>query len=385
MSQVALPLFWLSLIMLVYVYGGFVLLTALVARLRRRPVRKAPVTPEVTVIIAAWNEEQTIAERLENLLQLEYPRERLEIIVASDGSTDATERVVAGYLARGVRLLSCKRRGKVFALNDAAAAAQGEILVFSDANIRFEKTALLRLVENFADPEVGAVCGNKVYAPTRDGESSSRGERMYWQFDKWVKQLESAIGSTVSADGAIYAMRRSLYERIEVGDVTDDFAISTLAVKKGYRLVFEPRALAYEAPLAEAQREFSRKVRLMNRGLRSVILRRDLLNPLRHGYYAVALFSHKVLRRLVPVFLILLLGSNLFIYDAGLVYTLALAAQLSFYALAVAGYLLRHRRSGHFKILYIPFFYCLANCAALLATLELIAGKRIAMWQPQRH
>lgn len=377
--------FWLAIALIVYAYIGFSLLIIIVARLKNRRVQQKPITPRVSLIIPVWNEERAIAERLDNALSLDYPAGALEIIVTSDGSDDNTEVIVSKYETRGVRLLSFPRRGKIHALKDAVASATGEILVFSDANSMYKRDALRMLGRNFADPEVGGVCGNQIYLKAKKADATSQGEGMYWSFDKWLKRMESLTGSVVSAHGAIYAIRRSLYQPPASAAVTDDFAISTAVIEQGYRLVFEGEAIAYEEPTASAALEFGRKVRIMTRGLRGVLLRRRLLNPFRYGFYALELFSHKVLRRLVPVFLLVLLGASFFLSARHNFYLAATVAQMLFYVLAALGYSLRRHRLGRLKVFYIPFFYCLANAAALIAVIRIIRGKKIERWQPQRH
>jgi len=378
-------LFWLSLLALVYGYAGFPLLIAVAGRLRARVVRRAPVTPTMSVIIAAYNEAEGIAERLENALAVDYPREALEVLVASDGSTDDTPAIVAGYASRGVRLLHLPRQGKIPALTEAVRHATGEILVFSDANIHFHPQALRMLARNFADPDVGGVAGNSTYRLPADGESSSRGEGLYWRYDSWLKEMESRTGSIVSAHGGLYALRRALYLPPAETAVTDDFAISTAVVEQGRRLVFEPEALAYELTIAQANREFRRKVRLMTRAWRSVALRRRLLNPFRYGFYSLVFLSHKVLRRLLPLFLLVLLASSLLLAPWGGLYLAAAAGQVAFYALAALGYAARRSAVGQSRLIYIPFYYCLANAAAIVALVKFLSGARIALWEPQRH
>jgi len=385
MPDVLMIIFWLMLALLVYVYGGFSVLVVLVAHARKRSVKQEDITPSLSLIIPVWNEEKAIAARLDNALALDYPADRLEIIVPSDGSTDRTEEMVRSYADRGVHLLALPRRGKIYGLKDAVNVATGELLVFSDANSMYERDALRKLARNFADPQVGGVCGNQVYLKNKKADTASQGENLYWSFDKWLKQKESLTGSIVSAHGAIYAIRRSLYQPPASAAVTDDFAISTAVIEQGYRLVFESEAIAYEEPMPAAAREFSRKVRIMNRGLCGVLLRRRLLNPLRYGFYAVILFSHKVLRRLVPIFLLMLLAASWLLQSRHDFFLFAAVAQTLFYAMAGCGYLLRRRRLGRLKFFYIPFFYCLANAAALLAIIKLLRGNRIEFWQPQRQ
>jgi cellulose synthase/poly-beta-1,6-N-acetylglucosamine synthase-like glycosyltransferase len=385
MSGFAAVAFWLALASLVYTYAGFPLLVVLVGTVRRRSVQTRPITPTMSLVIAAYNEADGIAQRLDNALTLDYPAEALEIIVASDGSSDATEAIVASYVPRGVRLLRLPRRGKLSALVDAVQLATGEILVFSDANTVVGHAALRALARNFADPAVGGVAGHTSYRLEPGSESSSRGESLYWRYDTWLKEMESRAGSVVSAHGGLYALRRELFRAPRDFAVTDDFFISTCAVESGCRLVFERDALAWEVAVPKAQREFSRRVRLMTRGLRGVMLRRDLLNPARYGFYAVVLFSHKVARRLVPVALLILLGSSLLLSPRGGPYRAAAIGQLVFYVLAGAGWLTRAHAVGQHRLLYVPFYYCMANTAAMVAIANLLRGERIERWQPQRH
>jgi cellulose synthase/poly-beta-1,6-N-acetylglucosamine synthase-like glycosyltransferase len=384
MSNVAEIAFWIAVLTVLYAYAGFPVFLGLLALVRHRPVPRRPDRPTVSVIIAAYNEEDSIAARIHNALSVDYPHEDLEIIVVSDGSEDATERIVESIGDRRVRLLSVPRRGKIYALNDAVAIAAGEILVFSDANTMFAPDAVRKLVRNFATAEIGGVAGRKIYSPARDGDSCTGGERAYWSYDTILKQLETRIGSTVSADGAIYAIRRDHYRPLTDAAVTDDFAISTAVIEQGARLVFDPEAIAYEATVPTSGQEFRRKVRLMTRGLRSVLLRRRLLNPFAYGVYSIVLFSHKVLRRLVPLLLICLLLSSAMAAREPF-YLAAVAMQVLFYALALAGMLLRRTRIGHARFLSLPFYYCLANLSALIALGRVLSGHRVERWQPQRH
>ena len=377
-------LFWTSVVGVFYPYLIFPLILIISSRLVNASVDKQTITPAVSMIIAAYNEEKSITGKLDNALALEYPPGSLEIIVASDGSSDKTVEIASNYASAAVRCLDLPRRGKVFALIDAVEACTGQILVFSDANTMFEPRALHMMVRNFADDDVGGVCGNQVHAKVAVGDTSTQGERMYWSYDKWLKILESRTGSIVSADGAIYAIRKNLFQAPESAAVTDDFAISTRVVEQGYRLVYEPEARASEPPAGHADKEFGRKVRIINRGLRSVMLRKKLLNPFRYGFYSLTLFSHKVSRRLVPVFLVLLFVSSLFLVKEHILYLVALLLQAGFYAWAAVSFLLKNRTIGQQKIFYVPFFFCLANLAALVALYNLITGKHVALWSPQR-
>jgi cellulose synthase/poly-beta-1,6-N-acetylglucosamine synthase-like glycosyltransferase len=284
-----------------------------------------------------------------------------------------------------VDVLDLPRQGKAAALADAVREARGEVLVFTDANTRFRRDALAMLASNFADPRVGGVAGHTAYDVHEDADATGHGEDLYWRYDTWLKSRETRTGSVVSAHGGMYAVRKSLFRPVEDPAVTDDFAISTAVVDQGHRLVFEPRALGYEHTMAESGSEFRRRVRLMTRGLRGVVLRRDLLNPFEHGFYAVAFASRKVLRRLVPLaFVPLFVASCALAFDSAFFALLALG-QAALCALALAGWALRDTQPGRSPVLYVPFFFLLANAAALLAIANMARGRRIERWTPQRH
>lgn len=376
-------LFWIAVAIIVYTYVAFPVLVFLRGLWWRRPYRVADITPKVTLVIAAYNEAKSIRAKVENVLALDYPRKKLEVLVASDGSTDETNEIVRGYAAQGIRLLALPRQGKAGALNSAVATATGEILVFSDANSMYAPDAIRALVRPFADPEVGGVAGNQVYLKENRTSGADAGEHSYWNFDRKLKQSQSQAGNAISATGAIYAIRRSLFRPVAVG-VTDDFAISTDIIVQGYRLVFAPAAMAYE-PVAESSGlEFGRKVRVITRGLRGVMLRSELLNPLRHGFYALQLFSHKVLRRLVVFPLLLMFIANLFLWNAGIFYQLTLLAQVALYGCGLLGFWLNGTRLGRSKLLSLPFFFCMVNAASFLATINILRGHRIDRWEPKR-
>ena len=238
------------------------------------------------------------------------------------------------------------------------ASASGEILVFTDANSILERNALSKMARNFADPEVGGVCGCMKYRKSTDQDSSNKGENLYWSYESWLKEKESQTGSIISASGAFYAIRRELYRPPSNAGVTDDFIISTAVIEQGHRLVFESEACVWEETAPSAEAEFGRKIRLMNRGLWAVFQRRKLLNPFKYGFYSIFLFSHKILRRCAPICLIMLLISNFFLLSTKSFYFHTFFAQSVFYALAVLGYAIRDIPLGKRKIFYIPFFYC---------------------------
>jgi cellulose synthase/poly-beta-1,6-N-acetylglucosamine synthase-like glycosyltransferase len=246
-QKMTIILFWSAVLLILYTYIGFPLFILLRGLLWGRPDQYDEHTtlPSVSIVISAYNEAKTIAEKLDNILSLEYPREKLEIVIASDGSTDGTNEIVEQYKELGVKFLPLPHHGKSAALNAAVATAKGEILVFSDANSIYKTDAIQKLIRPFADSKVGGVAGNQIYRADISGGSSSHGERAYWSFDRILKISQSKSGHTLAATGAIYAIRRSLFQPIPDG-VSDDFVTSTRVIAQGYRLVFAPDAIAYE-------------------------------------------------------------------------------------------------------------------------------------------
>lgn len=384
MITLASILFWLAAALIVYAYLLFPVIVFVRGVLKQSSYEQAPITPTVSLVIAARNEAEIIGAKLDNVLAQDYPSEKIEIIIATDGSDDGTNEIVDRYRKSGVRLLPLQRVGKAEALNAAVAISTGEILVFSDANSMFAPDAIRELMKPFADPEVGGVAGNQCYLSEAAGGPAGDGEKGYWSYDRWLKLYESAAGNTISATGAIYAIRHRLFQEVPNG-VTDDFYISTGTIAQGFRLVFAPDAIAYEPVAASSGREFGRKVRVITRGFQSVLMRRALLNPFRHGAYAFQLLSHKLIRRLVvfPLVLILLVTPLLWSFD--LFYKFALLGQIGFYLLAILGALLSGMRAGRSKIISLPFYFCLVNLASLVAAMNILRGHRIDQWEPQRE
>lgn len=379
-----LVLFWTSVVLIIYAYFIFPVLVILRGFLWRQPFKSEEITPSVSIIIAAFNESKSIANKIDNILTLDYPRDRFEVLIASDGSDDGTNEIVQVYENKGVRLLPLPRQGKAAALNAAVAASNGEILVFSDANSIYSLDAIRALVRPFADTSVGGVAGNQCYLKKNSAIVDNIGERSYWNFDRIMKKFQSRAGNVISATGAIYAIRRSLFQTVPEG-VTDDFVTSTSVIEQGYRLIFAPDAIAYEPVAVTNNVEFGRKVRVITRGLSAIlIVRRKLLNPFRYGFYAIQLLSHKVLRRLVVFPLLLLFFVNPFLWGTDLFYKLAMIGQAAFYGFGLLGLLLDGTRLGRLKILTIPFYFCLVNAATLVATINILRGQQIKQWEPQR-
>jgi cellulose synthase/poly-beta-1,6-N-acetylglucosamine synthase-like glycosyltransferase len=366
-----------------YTYVGFPAIVLARARLRPRPHHTADITPTVSVIVAARNEASSIGAKVDNLLALDYPPERLEVVIASDGSDDGTEAIAAARGDGRVRVLALPRVGKAGALNAAVAAATGEILVFSDANSMYAPDAVRALVAPFADREVGGVAGDQRYLPDGASAPVAAGERRYWDLDRAIKQAESRGGNAISATGAIYAVRRELFAQVPPG-VTDDFATSTAVIARGRRLVFAPDAVAFEPVAASGEAEFERKVRVMTRGLNAVVARHELLDPRRHGFYALQLLSHKVLRRLMALPLAVLAVTAATGARRSALMRTAAAAQGALYGLGAAGLLLGRAGRRAPRVVALPAYFCLVNLASVRAVWNVARRRAIDRWEPQR-
>ena len=350
------------------------------ARLAPVPIAAADCIPAVDLIICAHNEAASIEAKLENALALDYPRDRLEIWLASDGSTDATVEIARGFQARGVRVLDLPRNGKAFALTAAVEASRAEVLAFSDATSLWVTHALRALMRPFADERVGGVAGDQRYA--RAGESDDAiGERSYWSFDRRLKQWQSRAGTVISATGAIYAVRRDLFQP-PPADATDDFMVSTGVVAQGKRLVFAEDAIAFEFPAEGSAGEFRRKVRVTTRGLRAVGYRRALLDPSQSGVYAFELLLHKLWRRLtwIPL-LVLMLAAPMCWSEGGALAALGVAV-VGGMAAGIVG--LAFPALARFKPLAVASYFLMVNVACAMATLNALRGHRVSHWDPER-
>ncbi len=366
-----------------YAYAGYPLLLLILNRIRSRPIVKGPIELSYSIIVPAHNESQILPQKLESILNQDYPPSLVEVLVASDGSTDDSSTIVAAYEDRGVRFLDYERNGKAATLNRATAEAQNQILIFTDANAILAPGALRAIADNFADPCVGGVSANERRDPSAMASSAGLGERLYWEYDKWVKMAESRLGSIVSASGSLYAIRRELFRPIADPSATDDFAISTQVIRAGYRLVFEPEAVTWEPPVAKDDIEYGRKVRIVTRGLRSVWGVRELLLPWRGGFYSVQLWSHKVVRRLVGVVAVGIFLMNLSVLRHRF-WRLTMGMQATLYALAIAGWRGAGRPWARKPWFYVPYYFCLSNIAATLGVIQFLRRRRVSIWEPRR-
>ena len=369
------------LAILAYTYLGYPLVLAILAACSRRNAQKADITPSVSVILAAYNEAGVIRAKLENLLALDYPEAQLEVLVGSDGSSDDTVKIAESFDNPRIRVFEyTDRAGKVSVINRLVAEASSEVLVFTDASEMFDSQAIRKLVANFADPKVGAVSGELMMTDTNSG-GSAKSVSAYWTYEKKLRSMESRLYSMLGATGAIYALRRELFQAPPSNTLLDDVAIPLAAVREGYRVVFEPQALAYERATAKRGDEFKRKTRTLTGNFQEYFHLDPFLTP--HTLkIAFQVFSHKVLRLLAPLFMALLLGLTLF--TPGPLAIALLAMQLAFFCLAFVGTAFPRFKS---RLVSVPSMFCVLNGAAIMGAYqyflrsERVQSGQSALWE----
>ena len=387
-------LFWLAIGWVVYANVGYLLLLWLVARVRaatrgsgdtvtRRlgdaETREGSALPTVSLMVAARNEEKVIAAKLENSLALEYPAGQLQVLVASDGSTDGTDEIVRGFAERGVVLNHVDTGlGKVNALNETLPLAAAEIVVISDADSAYAPDALGKLVRHFSDSKVGAVTGEERRVPAAGGEGA--GEGFYARLDNRIKRLEGELGGMVMVNGGFFAIRRALYPLLAPHLIHDSIVPCRL-VLEGYRTAYEPDAVSVETYALDAAGDFRRRLRTVIQAFYSYLAVPQALNPFRTGWFAVKLFSHRFTRWFVFPALVVALVTSAALAAGRPLYLVLLAAQLACYALALAGWLM-DRRGKKVPVFYFPYYFVYIHLAAFVAVAQALLGKRVATWIP---
>ncbi len=366
-------IFWTAAAVVGYTYFGYAAWLWVRGRWRSRPVRSSPCWPSISIVMVVRNEASVLPRKLKNLLQLNYPPDLTEILVVSDGSTDGTDRVLSSAAATSPLrvLLNSESRGKAAGLNDAIRAARGKVVVFTDARQQIEVDAVKLLMENFADPDVGCASGELMLGDPDSGEPA-KGMGLYWKFEKRIREMESSSGSVIGATGALYAVRGDLLVAVPEETILDDVYLPMHVLKKGARVVFDPRARAWDVPSLGRQREFSRKVRTLNGNYQLLLLAPWLLkstNPERFGFV-----SHKLLRLAVPFALGAALVAALL--TSGTFYRVALVLQLAFYGLSTLA-LLGTKCGPLARAADAAFTFVLLNTAAVVAFAHFVTGRKV--------
>ncbi|MBC8180143.1 glycosyltransferase family 2 protein [candidate division KSB1 bacterium] len=378
----------LSLATLFYIFIGYpFLIGVLCLILPGRKIKKEPIRPTVSFLISCYNEESVIREKLENTLAIDYPQDKIEIIVISDGSKDKTDSIVREYAVNGVKLIRQEGRlGKTMGLNLAVAQATGDIVVFSDANAMYRSNAVIKLVENFANGRVGYVVGEARYVDSVQS-AASRSENTYWQYEILLKTGESRLHSIVGGDGAIYAIRRELFEELQRTDI-NDFVNPLQIIAKGYRGIYEPEAICEEETSGSFEREIGRKIRIVNRSFSGLLRVKSVMNPFKTGFFSLEIISHKLLRWLTPFFLFSLLFSLYclsFIEGQGqFAFQIISLLTLIFLGCSYIGYVFS-KDPGLFPLFHYPYYFIAVNVAALIGVFRSLQGTVQATWNPVRE
>lgn len=371
-------LFWIAAAVVAFAYAGYPCWLWLRSRWRRQPIRRESVAPPVSVVMVVRNEEARLREKLQNLLSLDYPAEQFQLVVVSDGSTDGTETILreAAQDPRIQIVLNLLSRGKACGLNDGVGAAQGDVVVFTDARQHIEAGALRLLMENFADPKVGAASGELMLGHPENGEVN-RGMGIYWRVEKSVRELESGTGSVIGATGAFYAVRRQLVAQVPAETILDDVFIPMEVVRQGYRVVFDSRARAWDSPNLGSEREFRRKVRTLMGNYQLLQLCPWLLgseNPVRFSF-----ISHKLLRLVVPFALLALIVTSAL--AQGMVYRVAFWLQAAGYGLSALGWS-GWRLGPLSRLADAAFTLVVLNTAAAMAFVKFVTGQKAEWVRP---
>lgn len=380
-------LFWASFLITVYTYVGYGILLLLLVKIKQRfrPAQPAFYTfdelPEVTLLIAAYNEEDFIDQKIKNSLTLVYPADKLRVMVVTDGSNDRTAQQVAQY-ANVTHFHQPERRGKIAAVNRVMPYITSPVVIYTDANTLLNPRAAVHLVRHFKDPRVGAVAGEKRIQIQDEDTASGAGEGMYWKYESRLKQWDAALYSVVGAAGELFAIRTILHQEVPQDTIIEDFYTTLTIAQQGYRVMYEPQAYATEGPSASVKEELKRKVRIAAGGIQAIVRLRALLNIFRYGVLSFQYISHRVLRwTITPFALLAMLLSNFWLLKSGaLLYQGLLAGQVLFYALGLVGYWLASRQIKR-KIFFVPYYFLMMNYAVLAGTVRYLKGSQSVMWE----
>lgn len=380
-------LFIVLLSIIFYSYIGYGILLYFVVLIKRLVYRKQTKKiernqlPSVTLIVAAYNEADFIEKKISNSFDLSYPKEKLEYIFISDGSTDNTPELIANF--KKIKLLhKSERRGKTAALNSAVSYANGEIVVFSDANTLLNSEAINEIVKHYENPKCGCVSGEKRIIVPDEAQASAAGEGLYWKYESKLKQLDAELYSATGAAGELFSIRRCLFKAVEEDSILDDFVISLRIVQLNYFIAYEPNAFATEFASDGVEEEIKRKIRICAGGFQSIFRLLPLLNVFKYGIFTIQYVSHRLLRwTLAPLALFLLIPLNIIgVYSGDEFYSFIMIAQIAFYSFSVLGWKFEKLKTRK-KIFFIPFYFTLMNYAVFAGFKRFIMGGQSHIWQ----
>jgi cellulose synthase/poly-beta-1,6-N-acetylglucosamine synthase-like glycosyltransferase len=389
MIRTLLVIFWLGMLTVGYTYVGYGMIIYILSKLKRR---RSPITiqndselPVVTLLVAAYNEEAYILDKIHNTLALDYPKNKLKLFFVTDGSNDRTPEIIRNFPEIEVFHAS-ERRGKIHAVNRVMKHVSTPIVVFCDANTALNPEALKLLVRHYQDPTVGGVAGEKRILSKDKDNASGSGEGLYWKYESFLKKKDAEVHSIVGAAGELFSIRTTLFEEPAENMLIEDFYLSLRIAAKGYRFAYEPDAFASETASASVEEEWKRKVRISAGGFQAMYKLSYLLNPFRYGILTFQYVSHRVLRwTLAPLFLPLILLSSVYLAIQGLgFYQMMFVAQVAFYLLAALGYALRDRKIG-IKGFFVPYYFVVMNLSVYAGLARLLRGRQSVVWEKAKR
>lgn len=385
--------FWISIFVVFYTYVGYGFLLFILVRIKRLFYGKMKVVPvdlkslpTCSLVIAAYNEEDFIRQKIENTLSLSYPPELFKIYFVTDGSSDLTPKIIKEY-SQFILLHQDERKGKVAAMDRAMDYIDSEIVIFTDANTFINENAILAICKHYADENVGGVAGEKRVSFDVKADASAAGEGMYWKYESLLKKWDSELYSVVGTAGELFSVRKRLYEPVPLDTILDDFMISMQIAEKGYRIVYDPDAFAVETASADVNEELKRKVRIAAGGMQAIFRLKSLLNPFKNSILSFQYISHRVLRwTITPLLLVLVFILNIYFVFIGAssLYTLLFLSQLLFYGLAILGWGLA-KRQLKLKIAFIPYYFCIMNYAVVAGMIRFFRNKQSAVWDKSKR
>lgn len=376
-------IFWLLVLLLVYTYFGYPLVMSILLKFRKdRPVKKGKITPYVSLVIPAYNEEKNIGAKLNEISNLDYPKEKMEVVVVSDASSDKTDEIVRSFSDKGIRLYRLRERsGKIAAYRNVLPLLRGEIIVFSDATSILNANCITELVSNFNDESVGCVGGLLMYVNPMQA-LVGKGEKKYWSYEKKIREREMQLCSLTSVSGTLYAVRRELYPYDIKDDLADDLIVPFNVKRKGFRTVFESNAICKDFTTLSIGEEMAKRARITIQNLRGLKDQMDMLNPFRYGIFSILVISHKLFRSIVPLFLVPLFVVTIFLSFYSPAFLVIFLLQGVFYLGAWLGYQINKKRK--FSLGNAIFYFCLSNLAIFIGIVNFLKGERVATWETVR-
>lgn len=381
-------LFWIAFAIIFYTYIGYGILIYLFAKFfgknKSTQVQADAELPHVTIIVAAYNEEGYIADKIQNTLSLDYPKEKLSLWIVADGSTDQTVSICKGFKEVEV-FYEAARRGKIHAVNRVIKLVKSPIVIFSDANTFVNKEGLKNMVRHFQDAKVGGVAGEKRIMSKEEDKAAGAGEGLYWKYESALKTLDSKLSTTIGAAGELFAVRTSLFIPPTENTLIEDFVVSMKIVAAGYRFVYEPNAYAIETASASIEEEWKRKVRISAGGIQAIFRLPELLNVFKYGFVSWQYVSHRAMRwSIAPLSLAILLVSNIFLITASPFYLLVFIGQVGFYSLATAGHVLREKKLKN-KFIFVPYYFTMMNLSVFAGAKRLLRRQQTAVWDKAKR